>query len=199
MASVLLLTLPFLLKYLLQYPSLLYVIGLILVISIVFAYKINHLDIKRIFFLDDAGYKSYPDNLYRLSQHCKLEKTADGFIVCYNNQAFDQVIADNIHYKIGMMASLLLLIPSLINSIYPSKIEVNKQFVIIEGKQLKREGFGGFFIARTYKTSRRTIAELGYKEGFRTIAFGGAWNEEEANIVANSLNKLIGIPQDDDD
>ena len=134
-------------------------------------------------------------NMSNLTHNSLYEKTADGFIVSYNNQSFDQVIAYNLHYKIGMMASFVLLIPSLIKSVYPPKIEVNKQFVIIEGKQFKREEFGGFFIARTYKTSRRTIAELGYKEDVRTIAFGGAWNEEEANIVANSLNKLIGIPQ----
>ncbi len=105
------------------------------------------------------------------------------------------MIAYNVSFKIGMMASLLTLIPSMINSIYPPKIEVNKQFVIIEGKQLKREEFAGFIIARTYKTSSMTFAELGYKEGFRTIAFGGAWNEEEANQVASALNNLLGIPQ----
>ncbi len=60
-------------------------------------------------------------NMSNLTHHSKYEKTTDGFIVTYNNQAFDQVIADNIYYKFGMIVSLLLLIPSIIKLIYPSK------------------------------------------------------------------------------
>jgi len=192
---VFLIALPFIVEYSYQSSDFLFFVNLTLFILCLLIYKANYLNSERSLLFDDVGHKVYSYNNPFSNCHCKYQQTLDGFIISYRNQEFDQVIAYNIDYGIGMIASIVLFVPSIVKAFFPSKIEVNTQFVVIEGKQFKREEFDGFVIARTYKSRYRTVAELGYKEGARIVAFGGAWNEKEANFVASTLNKLIGVAQ----
>lgn len=125
--------------------------------------------------------------------HCEFERTPDGFKITYRKPPFELVVARNIYYKFGKLVLIPLFIPLFVQKFYPTSIEVNLKTIKIGGRELQREEFGGFFVAKTYRASRGKIAELGYQYGVHKFAVAGAWKAQEAYEVVNALNYLLHV------
>jgi hypothetical protein len=128
-----------------------------------------------------------------LVPHCKFEKTLDGFIVSFKQISLSvHRMADG-----GGPGAILGLVCLIFGGIKATKIEVTKDWVIIDEAKLKRTDFGQFCINHTLKIkgNENTLAQLGYHYGNRKFGFGGGWDEGQAAEVASALNlHLAAVP-----
>jgi len=131
--------------------------------------------------------------------HCEFKRTADGFIIKFNKASLDLHQSMSKHWSpanagqsaFGSAVVGVKALGSLTQK--PTVIEVTREVVTIDGKKMRRDDFGNFFVGSSLRGQHRskTVAVLGYQFGNQSFEFGGAWDENEAEEVASALNTQL--------
>jgi len=130
--------------------------------------------------------------------HTRFLRTADGFTVQFSKMGigWHKALASpnaGAILIVGAVYGLVWLIRAVIGT--GTSIVVTKDAVIVNGKRMARDDFGGFNVKTTWTIPKQehTLAVLGYSFGHRGFEFGGAWDEGKATEVASALNTHLRI------
>lgn len=148
--------------------------------------------------------------------HCKIEETSDGFKIrlrrfrapsplttlAFGVWLFGGIVGLSIASPlIGGFGTLVLFVIwvglFLMLAWVTTNIEVTKDAVIIDGKRLIRDDFGGFRKYSSMTAKNKTWDRLGYSYGTQTFPFGGMWNNlKSAEFVSGLNRRLARTPRD---
>lgn len=132
--------------------------------------------------------------------HCNHTKTDDGFIVKFTRQP---VWLDNIDpANRPLLLAFIFVVPFLIGlplfilkSIFkPTRIEVTREAVLVDGKKYNRADFGPFFVSRTkniHRDLKNQYSIIAYNYGRKKTEMSYLWKESEALEFLNALNHDI--------
>lgn len=125
--------------------------------------------------------------------HCEFTRTEEGFVCSFLRfpEWIDKATAAE--GAAGAFAGMLAIVGIVVYCVAygRTRIEVNREWVVVDKKKMKRGEFGHFCIHHKLNIQKRekTAARLGYSFGRQTFALGGLWEDEgHATEVAAALN-----------